>query len=108
MGGWVGVLGRRPLPARTGSLPEVVPRPPPPSPIAVMLFMAYSSFTGFVTVWRDILLPPPMAGQETGGLPPPAGFGAAATYGGDAGYGGGAGADAEPYADSGAGGAAPL
>jgi len=38
---------------------------------AVLLLMAYASFTGFTLVYRDTLLPPPMAGADAhDGLPP--------------------------------------
>lgn len=59
-----------------------------------------------MTLWRDILLPPPMAGQDhEAGLPPPqASFGG--SYG-DAGYGANApaGGDEAVYDDKAAGGA---
>lgn len=64
---------------------------------ASLLIIFLGSFTAFVTMWRDTLLPPPtMSGQNEGdvsGLPPPQ-FGAAqqygGNYGGEAGYAGGA------------------
>jgi hypothetical protein len=64
-----------------------------------MLFMAYSTFTAFVTVWRDVLLPPAMSEQEGSGLPPSQ----QTTYGGnyDGGYSaGGAAAEEGGYSDN--------
>jgi len=72
---------------------------------SIMLFMAYTSFCIFITQWRDVLLPPPMSGQESSGLPPSqSAFGGSSydnNYGGgnvEEGYGG----------DNTNGGAAPL
>jgi hypothetical protein len=48
---------------------------------AVMLMMAYTSFTVFTVLWRDTLLPAPMASQEQEGYPP-----AVPSYGGNATY----------------------
>ncbi len=72
-----------------------------------MTFLATSTFTLFVTTWRDVLLPPPMAGEEaSSGLPPPQ-----TAYGGsyDAGYSaGGAGGGEEGYDGSASGAPAVL
>jgi hypothetical protein len=68
---------------------------------AVILFLLYSAFTLFVAAWRDILLPPPMAGQDVNtGLPP-----SQAAYGGsyDGGFSaGGGGGDDGAYPEGGA------
>jgi len=58
------------------------------SAFSILLVMAYTTFTVFVTLYRDTLLPPPsMASQDTESLPPPQ-FGSAPGGVGYGGYGG--------------------
>lgn len=54
---------------------------------SIMLFMAYTTFSIFITQWRDVLLPPPMSGQEASGLPPSQSAFGGSNYDGN--YGGG-------------------
>ena len=55
---------------------------------ATLLLMAYAIFLGLTYMFRNTLLPPPMAGMDTEqGLPPAQNFGASdGTYAGSTGF----------------------